>query len=76
MTTENNYTDVDYFIMNIDILIDEVRFFDDLFCNEDSINVINRVSIGAFNIIKNSLHDKIISSLVSCVYVVVNYFRT
>ncbi|PSW57927.1 hypothetical protein C0W54_21560 [Photobacterium kishitanii] len=69
MTIESNeYTDLDYFIGKIDDLITEVHFYNDLYCNADSVNIMNRTSTNAFNIIQKAIHNNIISLTVSYLY--------
>lgn len=64
----NSFTDLDYFIGNIDKLIKEVYFYNDLYCDDSNVIAMNKISPTAFNIFQEALHNKIITSIVSYLY--------
>lgn len=55
--------DLDRFIVEVDRIITATHLYDELYCKEDAIAVLNNVSSAAFKIIQISLHNDIIMSV-------------
>ncbi|WP_226647314.1 hypothetical protein [Microbulbifer variabilis] len=60
--------DLDRFIVELDRLITAVHLYDELYCDDEAIKVVNSVSSQAFNIIRFSMHNDIVMSAAKLIY--------